>query len=112
MLAQLDRQGAHCLGIKENAEWVGFVAVAPYHDAYEITRLAVAPEHRHQGYGRMLMESACRVAREIGLQEIGLGMTNENTVLKNWYVAQGFVPGEPFSLPGIPYTVCGMIKKL
>ncbi len=112
LLAQLDRKDAHCLGIRDGSGWVGFVAVAPYHGAYEITRLAVAPEHRHKGYGMALMECACKVARQIGLQEIGLGMINENTVLKKWYEERGFVPDEPFRPQGVPYTVCGMLKKL
>jgi ribosomal protein S18 acetylase RimI-like enzyme len=112
LLAQLGRPDAHCLGIWEDGAWVGFVAVAPYHNAYEITRLAVLPERRHKGYGRALVESACQVAREMGLQEIGLGIVNDNTVLKRWYQTQGFVPGEPFELPGIPYAVCGLLKRL
>jgi ribosomal protein S18 acetylase RimI-like enzyme len=112
LLAQLDRQDARCLGIQIAGAWVGFVAVAPYRDAYEITRLAVAPEYRHRGYGRLLMDAACDAARRIGLREIGLGLVNENTVLKRWYQAQGFVAGEPFDLPGVPYTICGMLKAL
>lgn len=112
LLAQLARGDAHCLGIRAGGSWVGFVAVAPYHGAYEITRLAVAPEHRHRGYGKALMDRACAVARDLGLEEIGLGMIYENTVLLKWYESQGFVAGEPFQPQGVAYTVCGMAKKL
>lgn len=112
LLAQLANPDAHCMGIREDGCWVGFVAVAPYHGDYEITRLAVAPEYRHRGYGRALMDCACEVARSLGLEEIGLGMIYENTVLLKWYQAQGFVAAEPFRPQGVPYTVCGMAKKL
>ena len=61
------------------------MAVAPYGDSYEITRLAVAPEYRHKGYGRALMDKACDKARELGLESIGIGILNDNVVLKKWY---------------------------
>lgn len=112
LLAQLAREDAHCLGIREDDNWVGFVAVAPYQGDYEITRLAVAPEYRHRGYGRALMDHACEVAHGLGMEEIGLGMIYENTVLLKWYEAQGFVAGEPFRPQGAAYTVCGMAKRL
>ena len=112
LLAQLDHPGAYCLGIREGRQWVGFVAVAPYRDTYEITRLAVAPEYRHKGYGSALMDAACQIARRMGLTQIGLGIVNENAVLKAWYQKQGFIPGQPFCLPGVPYTICGMLKQL
>lgn len=112
LLVPLLQPGARCLGIRGNGRWVGFVAVAPYRDSYEITRLAVSPEHRHKGYGKALLDAACAAARAIGLDEICLGMIEGNTVLKRWYMSQGFVPGEPFRPLGLPYTVCGMSKKL
>lgn len=112
LLRQLGGANTACLGIRADGAWVGFVAVAPYHGSHEITRLAVAPEYRHRGYGHRLMDAACDSARAMGLTEIGLGMTDANTRLKRWYEAQGFAAGEPFTLPGLPYAVCGMLKKL
>jgi ribosomal protein S18 acetylase RimI-like enzyme len=112
LLEQLGNERTFCYGIRDNGKWIGFVAVAPYGDSYEITRLAVAPEHRHKRYGRDLMDRACDKARELGLESIGLGMLNENVVLKKWYEAQGFVAGEPFVPAGTSFTVCGMSKQL
>lgn len=112
LLAQLAHPQAHCLGIRDNGGWVGFVAVAPYRGDYEITRLAVAPECRHRGYGSALIDHACAVAKTLGLEEIGLGMIYENTVLLKWYEALGFAASQPFRLPGVPYTICAMSKRL
>lgn len=112
LLDQLDREDAHSFGIREGDRWVGFVALAPYRDAYEITRLSVLPGYRHKGYGRALMDRACEKAKEIGLESVGLGMIDENTVLKNWYIQQGFIQEEPFRLPHLPFTVCPMGKTL
>lgn len=112
IIKQLGNEKTFCFGIKENGLWVGFVAVAPYGDCYEITRLAVAPAYRHRGYGRALMDKACDKARELGLKSIGLGMFNDNVVLKKWYEAQCFVAGEPFIPQGASFTACGMSKLL
>ena len=112
LLDQLDRPEARAMGIRADGKLVGFVAIAPHGDFYEITRLAVDPACRHRGYGRLLMDAACDAAREMGLSEIGLGVVNENTVLKKWYEAQGFIPGEPFSVPNAAFTACGMLKRL
>ncbi len=113
LLDQLGRAEARCFGIRENEKLVGFVAVAPYEDEHIVTRLAVRPEFRHEGYGRALMDAACDAAREMGLSEIGLGLVNENAALKRWYLNQGFVPyGEPYPAPGEAYTVCEMVKAL
>ena len=112
VLEQLHKKNAFCFGIQENGIWIGFVAVAPYGDGYEITRLAVAPEHRHKGYGRALMDMACGKARKLGLDSIGLGTLYENKKLIKWYEAQGFIAGEPFVPTGASYSVCGMSKIL
>ena len=112
LLRQLGGKDADCLGIRADGAWVGFVAIAPYGKGYEITRLAVLPEYRHRGYGRRLMDAACDKARARGLKEIGLGIMDANQALKRWYEAQGFVAGEPFTPPGLPFAVCGMLKKL
>jgi ribosomal protein S18 acetylase RimI-like enzyme len=112
VIEQLGKENAFCFGIKENSIWIGFVAVAPYGDGYEITRLAVDPGHRHKGYGRTLMDAACDKARELGLDSIGLGMLYENTTLRKWYEEQGFVASEPFTPEGASYIACGMSKRL
>jgi ribosomal protein S18 acetylase RimI-like enzyme len=112
LLAQLGREETLCFGIREAGKWVGFVAVAPHEEEWIITRLAVRPEFQHRGYGRLLMDAACDAAREMGLTEIGLGVVNENMILKKWYEAQGLVADEIYPVPGAAYAVCAMSKTL
>ncbi len=112
LLAQLGHAKTRCFGIRQAGKLAGFVAVVPYEDEWIITRLAVRPEFQHRGYGRALVDAVCDAAREMGLSEIGLGVVNENAVLKRWYEAQGFVADEIDSVPGAAYTACAMSKKL
>jgi predicted acetyltransferase/predicted GNAT family N-acyltransferase len=64
---------------------------------YRLGKLAVLPEFRHNGYGRMLIDhcktTAATEAAAEGLQgvKILISIIEENTVLKEWYAGHGFV---------------------
>jgi ribosomal protein S18 acetylase RimI-like enzyme len=60
-------------------------------DIYELHNLAVLPECRRKGYGRQLLDFCKAKVKEQGGNKITLGIIEENTVLKNWYAANGFV---------------------
>ena len=49
-------KGIKLFGLFENNKQVGFVAIEKASDdLYYLEKLAVLPEHRHKGYGRMLI---------------------------------------------------------
>ena len=108
---QLDRDGAYSFGIEEDGRWVGFVALVPDGGEYEISRLSVAPEYRHRGYGKLLMEHAENKAKKLGYRSVFLGIINENERLKRWYESLGFVAGKPFKPEGHVFSVCEMTKR-
>jgi len=58
---------------------------------FELHNLAVLPEYRHKSYGKQLIERCKSKVKELGGNKIKLGMIEENTVLKNWYAANGFI---------------------
>ena len=60
-------------------------------DVYELHNLAVLPEYRHNGFGKLLLDYAKDAAKASGGNVIKIGMIEESTVLKNWYIANGFV---------------------
>ena len=60
-------------------------------DAFELHNLAVLPEYRHNGFGKLLLDYAKDVVKASGGNVIKIGMIEESTVLKNWYIANGFV---------------------
>ena len=81
-------------------------------DTFYIERLAVLPEHRHNGYGKMLMEFAMDQVREENGKKVSIGIINENTMLKNWYISLGFTETGTKKFSHLPFTVCFLSKEL
>mgnify|MGYP003509241146 CR=1 FL=1 len=73
-------------------------------DAYELHNLAVLPEYRHNGYGKLLLDHAKDVVKASGGNVIKIGIIEESTVLKNWYIANGFVHTETKKFDHLPFT--------
>jgi ribosomal protein S18 acetylase RimI-like enzyme len=55
-----------------------------------IYSVAVRPEYRGEGLGRLLVADAFRLARDRGLARIVLEADLGNRALVRWYVSQGF----------------------
>ncbi len=72
---------------------------------FELGKLAVLPDYRHLGFGVRLLEHACGIVRSMGGGLITIGIIEENTVLKNWYAAHGFVHTGTKLFPHLPFTV-------
>ncbi|MCL2517773.1 MAG: GNAT family N-acetyltransferase [Oscillospiraceae bacterium] len=92
----------------ENTKLVGYVSISNEgNDIYELHNLSVLPEYRHKGYGRQLLDfckSKCKY--------IKLSMIEKNTVLKNWYTANGFVHIGTKKFEHLPFTTGYMEWKL
>lgn len=111
LVEKMEQPGYYCFGLFEDDHLIGFAALCPFNEGYELTRLAVLPEKRHFGYGRSLVNAVLSKARDLGLPGVGLGMIDENTVLKNWYQAQGFIITDIVKFDDLPFTVCAMYYK-
>ena len=61
-----------------------------YPRSLRIYSVAVRPECRGEGVGRLLVAEAFRMARERGLARITLEADQGNAVLVRWYESQGF----------------------
>jgi ribosomal protein S18 acetylase RimI-like enzyme len=112
LVERLTKPGCHCFGLYQDGALAGFAALMPSGSgeggAYEVTRLAVPPGHRHKGYGRALMDAAIQKARELGARKVDVGIINDNAVLKRWYQSLGFVETATKNFPFLPFTVCYM----
>ena len=94
---------------------IGFVAIeksltAP--DTFYVEKLAVIPDYRHQGIGRLLIDFASNRIAELGGIYISVSLINSNTVLKSWYSQQGYVECSIKTFEHLPFDVCFMGKNI
>ncbi len=73
--------------------------------AYEMSNLSVLPEWRHYGYGKRLVEYCKEKIIKMGGGKIKIGIVEENTVLKRWYAANGFIHTGTKKFEHLPFTV-------
>jgi ribosomal protein S18 acetylase RimI-like enzyme len=62
------------------------------HDGHRgwVYYLAVHPDHRHKGYGRIMMDAAERWLRETGIEKLQLMVRPDNKGVKNFYQSLGY----------------------
>ncbi|MCL1821166.1 MAG: GNAT family N-acetyltransferase [Oscillospiraceae bacterium] len=93
-------------GLYEHKRLVGYVSLSKEGDgAYELHNLAVLPEYRHKGYGKQLLDFCKAKVKELNGHKITIGIIEENTVLKNWYAANGFIHTGTKTFAHLPFTV-------
>jgi len=73
-------------------------------DVFELHNLAILPEYRHKGFGKLLLDHAKEVVKFLGGSVIKIGIIEESTVLKNWYIANGFVHTGTKKFDHLPFT--------
>lgn len=112
-LYAMKESGITLFGAFEGEKQVGFVSVEKANDTvFYLEKLAVLPEHRHKGFGKILMDHVFDYVRAQGGKRISIGIINENTVLKNWYEAYGFGEVGVKTYEHLPFTVCIMEKDV
>jgi N-acetylglutamate synthase-like GNAT family acetyltransferase len=73
-----------------------------------LERLAVLPDMRHKGYGRMLVLHASKRAKELGVSKVGIGIIADQNELKSWYADMGFIHVETKKFEHLPFNVAFM----
>lgn len=81
---------AHYLAAKKGGRVVGYVGMWLILDEAHITNVAVHPDYRAIGIGRLLMESAILLAQEHRCPKITLEVRRTNLVAQRLYKAFGF----------------------
>ena len=101
MFVYVDEKGNICgyysLAMQENLEC-------------ELNNLAVLPECRHQGIGKLLLEHAFSYAHSVGCTIVNISIVEENTVLRKWYESFGAVHIGTKKFDFFPFT-CGYMQK-
>ena len=96
-------------GLFEGGKQIGFVALEIEDGGrYWMKRLAVLPEYRHGGNGKALVDTVIEYARAKGQHKLYIGMVDDETVLKNWYLNMGFKVTSVQAFPNLPFKVAFM----
>jgi ribosomal protein S18 acetylase RimI-like enzyme len=79
---------------RDNGALVATVLVG--HDGHRgwVYYLAVDRNHRHKGYGRIMMDAAERWLRERGIEKLQLMVRPDNGAVKDFYQALGYAMQE------------------
>ncbi|MCL2508195.1 MAG: GNAT family N-acetyltransferase [Oscillospiraceae bacterium] len=91
-------------GLYDESRMAGAVALSDEGSAFELHHLAVLPDCRHRGYGIQLLGLCKAKTRELGGAKLVLSFIEENSALKAWYIANGFVYTGAKKFPHLPFT--------
>jgi len=77
-----------------------------------LMRLAVLPEHRGKGYGKMLVHHIFENARASGARRVEIAMISRDTKLKKWYKKLGFIQKGTKKYDHLPFNVAFMYREI
>lgn len=98
--------GVRMAGAFDGGTLIGFAAVDPSNAVKpELEKLAVLPQSRHEGAGRLLVDWAAQQARTSAAKALRIGIIEENARLRTWYEDLGFVHKGTWTFPHLPFTV-------
>jgi len=92
-------------GLYTDERIIGYMSLSKEADkAYELHNLAILPEFRHLGFGTQLLDYAKETVKSLGGSKINIGIIEESTVLKNWYITNGFEHVGTKKFDHLPFT--------
>lgn len=94
-------------------EAVGCVALIPMgNGVYELSKMAVSPQHRGQGIGRLVLEHAIAQAKLMGAKSLFLGSNSRLENAVHLYESTGFRHVPPERIPSMPYSRANVFMEL
>ena len=101
----LDRGVSYHLCLNDNTP-VGCAALERAgNDTVYLERLAVLPGYRHQGIGEQLVAFIIKKAKNGQATTLGIGIIDEQEILKHWYRGLGFKMTGTRKFGHLPFTV-------
>jgi len=105
--------GVKMFGLFEGEAQIGFFSLKDKDsETFYLEKLAVLPEYRHNGYGKIMINYAKEYVKRAGGKTISIGIIYENTRLKKWYETCGFEETGVKKFEHLPFTVCFMRLNL
>jgi ribosomal protein S18 acetylase RimI-like enzyme len=93
-------------GYFSDGKIVGYVSLIKNSDiSFEMNNLSILPKFRHKGYGKELLDICTSKVKELSGNKITIGIIEENTKLKEWYTAYGFIHTGTRTFGHLPFTV-------
>ena len=84
---------------------IGYMSLSEENDkAYELHNLAILPEFRHLGFGKQMLDYAKITVKALCGSKITIGIIEESTVLKSWYITNGFEHIGTKKFDHLPFT--------
>lgn len=88
--AMFSEKGYWNLTARDDGSLVGYIGMKAVLDEADITNVAVDPERRRQGIGKMLLRGLLAKAGELGIRRIFLEVRVSNTAARALYEQAGF----------------------
>jgi len=99
-------------GVFVDERMIGCVALTNSDESvFEMSTLSVLPAYRHFSYGTALINFCREKVKEFSGNKIIISIVEENTVLKDWYVKNGFIHTGTKNIDGLPFVV-GYMERL
>jgi len=93
-------------GYFTDGKLVGFVSLVDIgKNTYEMSTVCILTEYRRYGYGKALLDFCKEKVKKLGGEKITIGIIEENTVLKDWYIMNGYVHTGTKRFDHLPFTV-------
>ena len=97
--------GWNMYGLYTGEDIVGYMSLSKENDdTYELHNLAVLPEYRHKGLGKKMLDFAKEQVTALGGTTVKIGIIEESTILKNWYISNDFKPISTKKFEHLPFT--------
>jgi len=107
------QKGGHILMVYVESQPVGCVALIPMGGGiFELSKMAVSPHLHGQGIGRVLLEEAVALAKEVGARSLFLGSSTKLPSAVHLYESIGFKHVSPEKLPPNPYTRADVFMEM
>ena len=92
-------------GLYAGKKIIGYMSLSKdIEECYEMHNFCILPEYRHKGFGKMLLDFAKNKVVELGGNKIKIGIIEESTSLREWYMSNGFVHMGTKKYDHLPFT--------
>lgn len=89
-LSELEEEDRYYVVAEAEGKVIGYAGFYYFFEEGHITTMAVAPNWRRQGIGKLLLNHLIEKAKEIGLKELSLEVRESNQIARKMYQKFGF----------------------